>query len=138
MTGPQDEVYHLLRCLIKMAVADTILHDAEFELLDHLVRSLGPLDAETWERAWAEVQGGASDEDILRAVPDNPRLHRFILREMVTLALADGAIASTEHDLLAKTARRFGLDADLDRFVDWAYRAQAIAEEGERLLDPQP
>ena len=138
MTGnDQDEVYHLLRCLIKMALADSILHEAETELLEHLVRSLGPLDADMWERAWFDVQGGMSDDDVLAAVPNNPRLHRFILREMVTLAMADSEVAASEHDLLALAASRFGLKAELDRFVDWAFRAQAVSEEGERLLEPE-
>lgn len=138
MTGnDQDEIFHLLRCLIKMALADAVLHEAETELLEHLVRSLGPLDADMWERAWFEVQEGMSDQDVLSAVPNNPRLHRFILREMVTLALADGEIAPGEHDLLARAARTFSIETELDRFVDWAYRAHAITEEGERLLEPE-
>ena len=137
MTGKNDEVFHLLRCLITMALADSVLHEAETELLGHLVRSLGQLDAEMWERAWDDVQSGMSTRSVLESVPNNERLHRFILREMVTLALADGIIAEAEHDTLAMAAAIFALEVELDRFVDWAYRAQAIAEEGDRLLEPE-
>ncbi len=127
--------YHLLRCLIQMALADGVLADAETEVLDQLVRTIGQLDAEIWEQTWAEAQAGVEPLEVFQAVPNDDRLRRFILREIVVLARADGDVHPNEELLMALAADSFGLSHELDRFASWAARADAIFQEGEALLD---
>lgn len=135
MMDPQAEAYHLLRCLILTAMADSVLADAEAEVLDHSVRALGRVDADLWERTWNEMQrNDPSPEEVFGQVPANPRLRRFILREMAGIAMADGDFPPQERQLMAQAAAAFDLKDELERFISWAMRAQEVFEEGEALL----
>lgn len=132
----QGEARHLLRCLILTAMSDAVLADVEAEVLEHSVRVLGRLDSELWESTWTEIQSGAlTAEEAFAAVPGDRRLRRFILREMSSIALADRKYLPEEQELMTKAAAAFELTAELERFIDWARRAQAVFDEGEALLD---
>lgn len=136
---PDEEAFHLLQCLIYTAMADSVLHEAETDVLEQAARALGQVDVETWERAWSSWRGGVALEAVLSDIPQDPRLRRFILREMVSLSFADGELAAPERALLVTTADAFGLADELDDFIDWGHRAMAIYLEGEALLtEPSP
>lgn len=134
--APKPQAYHLLRCLIQMALADDVLADAETEVLDHIVRTIGRLDADLWEAAWIEARAGVDPALVFSEVPADDRLRRFVLRELVVLARADGEVHPKEEAMMATAANSFGLEEELARFVSWAERAEAIFQEGESLLDP--
>lgn len=129
-----NEAYHLFRCLIHVAMADTVIHEAEVRVLEQVVPSLGQVEAETWEEAWAVLDDGLSAEEVFGAVPKDPHLQRFILRELVAMAMADGQLTSSEEAQVQLAAHVFGLNDDVERFIDWAKRAYAIHREGESLL----
>ncbi len=131
------EAYHLLRCLILVAMADSVLADAEVAVLEHSLRMLGRLDPELWEQTWAEMQEIRPDPaEVFAAVPEGDSLRRFILREMSSIAFVDGSCHPQEKLLLELASSAFGLDAELERFVGWARRAQELYEEGQALLRP--
>ena len=130
----QSEAYHLLRCLILLALADSVLAEAEAEVLEHSVRVVGQLDAELWERTWAELQGEVDPMLVFEAVPPTDKLRRFILREMASIAMADGEFHPQEEALINQAAATFGLSDELHRYVEWAQKAQLIFDEGEALL----
>lgn len=137
MSDPQikpNEAYHLFRCLIHTAMADTVIHEAEVRVLEQVVPALGRIEAETWEEAWDVLDNGLSSTEVFGDVPDDPRLRRFILREMVAMAMADGQMPAAERDLIEQAARIFGLSDEFDRFLDWARRSYAVQVEGRTLL----
>lgn len=135
MAEEQPQAYHLLRCLIQMALADDVLADAETEVLEHVVRTIGQLDAELWEQAWDEARSGITAASVFGAVPPDDRLRRLILREIIVLSHVDGNVHVAEEALMALAAHTFGLESELARFRSWAARAEAIFAEGESLLD---
>jgi DnaJ-domain-containing protein 1 len=136
VTAKESQVYHLERCLIQMALADDVLADAETEVLEQLVRAVGQLDADVWEQAWTEARSGIDARVVFEQVPDIDMLRRFILRELIVLAHADGEYHPKEQAMMSLAAECFGLTHELTRFVSWAARADAIFLEGEALLDP--
>ena len=80
------------------------------------------------------LDNGLSSTEVFGDVPDDPRLRRFILREMVAMAMADGQMPAAERDLIEQAARIFGLSDEFDRFLDWARRSYAVQVEGRTLL----
>ena len=133
----EQEAHHLLRCLILMAMADSVLHDAERRVLEQVVQTLGPIHAETWEQAWEILdEGQTTSAEVFAEVPADDRLRRFILRELVGMAMVDGHIAESELDMIQLAASTFELSDEVTCFLDWANRAQAVFDEGEALLDP--
>ncbi len=132
----QIMAYHLMRCLILTAMADSVLAEAESEVLEHSVRVLGQIDPELWERTWAELRQDVDPSLVFAEVPEDMRLRRFILREMAMIAIADGQYHAQEERLITLAAESFGLGQEVERFVAWAHGAQAIFEEGEALLSP--
>ncbi len=131
----EQHLYYLLRALIAMAKADEVIAREEEEILQHIGATVGIQSPEIWPRVWREVHQLDSLGDAFSDIPDDPRLVRFILREMASLACSDGDLADTERQLLYVAAEAFGLGHVVERHIAWAEQLHAVHVEGEALLE---
>lgn len=102
------------RSMLAMAAADGMMNEAELRLLSHRAAELGITDDEFEDAIRHEI---AKDAEL--SVPEDPVERRNILKDMIRMMAADGALDASEKKLFAVVSTLFEVNGDqLNQLID--------------------
>jgi tellurite resistance protein len=130
----EHEVTPYLQLAILLAKSDGVVDGSETEFIDNARISFGLTENEVMDVEQTLKQGGCVSE-ITRMI-NNPNSQLYVIRELATLAFADGIYSESEKEFLTEVATAFQSNADfLEQCILWVQDGISWRLRGMKLLN---